>query len=194
MNANTAIRLYDIIKGMPQFEDMASDLETKSASKTTAASSGLKKALKYVGGAGIAGAGAAGAHAYGKSTGEVSGMRKGRKMQHAQDVQQFKGQAKNIFRAGRMTQRRQDIGQFKSFLKKNNPGMSRSHHVKQAQEMHPLELASCVVDQWANGDIATGTIATLDRDSMSKVATVLLHRKDSGDAVASILWDALAQL
>lgn len=191
MNARETIRLFDVIQGMSQFEEVAENFESKHASKAGAASGGLKKALKYVGGATAVGGGMAGAHAYGKSSGEKSGNEAGRKSQRREDVNQFRGQAKNIYNAGRVSQRRKDVSQFRNFLSRSKGGPSKSQSVKKASEMTEAELANEIVDGWARGEIKTASVATLGRDDMVKIANVLMQRKGNGDKVAEMLWVAL---
>lgn len=182
MNADEAIRLFDIVKGMPQFEGIAENFESKHASKT----GGLKKALKYVAGGTAVGVGMGGMHAVGKS----SGKEEGRKVQREEDVTQFRSHAKNIYNAGRTAQRRRDVDQFRTFLSKKR-GSTGQETTKKASEMTEWELANEVVDGWARGEIKTASVATLGRDDMVKIANVLIQRKDRGDKVAAVLWAAL---
>lgn len=195
MSTSGAVRLFEVVQGMPGLGEKVNEAMAKHAN---AKASGLMRGLKIGGAAlGLGGAGAA-AYKFGENQGEASGMASGRQMQHAEDMQAFRGQARSIYQAGAQRgmaiQRQSDVRQFSNYLKNNLPGMmgtSSPNATHQQKKIGEDRLAAATVDAWERGQFTTAQMQSLNDEDMAKVATVLIKRRAEGSKAAEMLWNAL---
>ena len=183
------IKAASIFQGIPGCEDV---LE-----KNAISGSSVVKALKYTGA--IGGVGTVGATGYltGKEKGKEKGLVEGKQQQFAEDINKFRGAARNIYTLGRVHQRTSDAASLRQHFLKGigNKGSDQKklEVVNQPKLVKKSEdkMASSVYEAWASGKLETEHIKNLPPIDLEKIATVIMNRRIEGDQRADILWKVL---